>query len=187
MVAHIFLLSPKDAPEVVAMSGANGSCEHDLILFVRGERRKDGNGTDVAIFLPVTPDPRTDEYWDVWVAKIEDTPMLSLVGATLAQTSACTDLARAYQYLSKQAGSESLNAYRTLTTILTSLHEGVERGHEVSSELVDIQRWVLGNVPEDIVKAWGKDLGDRGLNAATSGRGGDEGELERAGGQLESA
>ena len=83
--------------------------------------------------------------------------MLSLVGATLAQTSALTDLARAYQYLSKETGDDSRKRYRTLTEILSSLHETVAKGEEVSFELGEIQRWLHANLPEvsdGVAQAW---------------------------------
>ena len=49
MVATIFILSSASVPELVVMSGASDPCDDDVVLFMHGERRRNGTHTDVAV------------------------------------------------------------------------------------------------------------------------------------------
>ena len=71
--------------------------------------------------------------------------MLERVGATESQVAAVTDLARAYQFLSKNPQYPDL--YLTLTKIIKSLHESVGENYEVTSELGEVRRWLHENIP----------------------------------------
>ena len=71
--------------------------------------------------------------------------MLERVGATESQVAAVTDLARAYQFPSKNPQYPDL--YLTLTKIIKSLHESVGENYEVTSELGEVRRWLHDNIP----------------------------------------
>ena len=71
--------------------------------------------------------------------------MLQRVGATESQVAAVTDLARAYQFLSKN--KQYPDVYLTLTKIIKSLHETVGENYEVTSELEEVRRWLHDNIP----------------------------------------
>ena len=78
--------------------------------------------------------------------RILDTPMMERAGASEAQVSAVTDLARAYQFLSKN--NQYPDVYVTLTKIIKSLHEAVGENYEITSELEQVRGWLHENMPK---------------------------------------
>lgn len=98
----------------------------------------------------MAPEPKRAGCWDLWLKRILDTPLLEQVGASIPQASAVTDLARAYQFLSKE--SAYINLYVSMTQQVKSIQMAAAQGEEISQELSALREWLYETLPK--VRFW---------------------------------